>query len=246
MKIFRVLLICFLSSLSCSVHTIRMRTACVLTALNSAASAAGSYYALQKCGVYLPDLSQEISTAFIAGGTAASTIPSSYWLYYKTPHGRLRHAGKDFAPVLSDPLLQSKSGEGALARMSRVYVNKDFPYIESLHVLQAHDVTLKKVNELLIKGRNDLKIDEFVLLEKYNQTMSEVEKTHGMVHDMIKAVRDLPDYTKTLKYFNELQAQTAQAKAQKEQAQAQRTIAWASWVSACAKVINAINPFKRG
>jgi hypothetical protein len=242
----RILQIISLTILALPTHAIRMRTAGILTGLSAATSTLGSAYVMQKCGVHLPEMSSEVYASLVGAYVVANTVPTGYWLYNRTPQGRLRLAAKDLKQVTSDPLTQPKSGEDLLAVMNRVYVNKDFPYIESLHALQAHDARIKKAKELLAKGRSDLKKDDFILIDKYENAVKETEQTHQTVLDMIQAVRNLPDYTKRLKYFNEQQAQTVQAEAQKEQASAQKVIAGASMVGAFAKVIEAINPFKKG
>lgn len=227
------------------IDAIRMKTACTLTGLSTVMSAAGSAYIVQKCGAYLPEMSPEMYATLAGAYVVANTIPTGYWFYNRTPQGRLRLALKDLKHVNADPLTQPRPGEELLAVMNRVYVNKDFPYIESLHALQGHDAKIKKIKELLIKGRSDLKDSDFDLIEKYENADREVAHTHQTVLDMIGTVRNLPDYTKRLKYFNEQQAQVAQAAAQKEQANAQKVIAGASVVGAFAKVIEAINPFKK-
>lgn len=241
----RILQILSLIFIALPAHAIRMKTACALTGLSTAMSAAGSAYFIQKCGAYLPEVSHEMYTSLAAAYVAANTIPTGYWFYNRTPQGRLRLALRDLKQVTADPLTQPKPGEDLLAVMNRVYVNKDFPYIESLHALQGHDAKIKKIQELLTKGRSDLKDSDFDLIEKYENADREVAHTHQTVLAMIGAVRNLPDYTKRLKYFNEQQAQAAQAAAQKEQASAQKVIAGASVVGAFAKVIEAINPFKK-
>lgn len=245
MKKSRVLFVCMASSLIAPAYAIRMRTAGALTGLSAAVSAAGSTVMAHKCGAYLPEMSNQAYASLLSAYVVVNTIPTGYWLYNRTPQGRLRLATNDLKQVTADPLTQPKLGEDALAAMNRVYVNKDFPYIESLHTLQAHDAKIKSIKELLAKGRKDLKKDDFVLIDKYENAVRETERTHQTVLDMIQAVRNLPDYTKRLKYFNEQQAQTAQAKAQNEQAKAQKVIAGASVVGAFAKVIEALNPFKK-
>lgn len=246
MKLARILLVSVLICVSCYVNAIRMCTAGILTGLSTAMSTTGSTYVMHKYGVHMPEMSHEMYASLVSVYVVTNTVPTGYWLYTKTPQGRLWLAVKGLRMVSSDPLSQPKLGEDDLATMSRVYVNKDFPYIESLHALQSHDAKLKKVKDLLAKGRCDLKRSDFTLIEKYEGIEKEVEYIHGRMLDMIQSVRNLPDYTKRLKYFNELQAQTAQAKAQNEQAKAQKVIAGASVISAFARVISAINPFKRG
>lgn len=241
----RILQIALLTFIASPAQAIRMRTAGVLTGLSAAMSAAGSTYVMQKSGAYLPEMSHEMYATLVSAYVLTSTVPTGYWLYNRTPQGRLRLAANDLKKVTSDPLTQPAHGESALAVMNRVYVNKDFPYIESLHALQAHDAKLKKIKELLAKGRSDLRSNDTGLIERYDDVECEAQFTHKTVLEMIQAVRDLPDYTKRLKYFNEQKAQVTQAEAQQEQAKAQKVIAGASVVGAFAKVIEAINPFKR-
>lgn len=242
LRAFQILSLAFIAL---PAHAIRMRTAGLLTGVSAAMSAAGSTYVVQKCGVYLPEMSHEMYVSLASAYVVANTIPTGYWLYNRTPEGRLRLASNDLKKVMSDPLIHPEPGEDALAVMNRVYVNKDFPYIESLHALQMHDAKLKKIKELLIKGRSELQSNDMQLVGGYYDAEHKAQFTHQTVLEMIQAVRNLPDYTKRLKYFNEQRAQAAQAEAQQEQAKAQKVIAGASVVGAFAKVIEAINPFKR-
>jgi DNA-binding transcriptional MerR regulator len=224
-----------------------------LTTLYTAASAAGSGYALQKCGTYLPEMSSETYIALTAAYVASGAVPVGWALYNRTPQGRKRLAQRKLNKLCGEPLIgEIKLGGDELECISRIYVNKDFPYIEGLHNLQKNNTQINEIMSLLEKGRKDIKDSEDELLESYEDITQETKQLRERVLRAIKRVRDLPDYTKRLKYFNEMHAQEKQAIAQQAQANAQNKIAVGailtgvgSIVSAGAKVIQAFNPFKK-
>jgi|SRR5271155_782657 len=236
-----------------SIYAIRPVTAATLTGLSAAVSAAGSVYMLQKFGTYLPEMSAQMYAMAAAAYITTSTIPTAWYLYKMTPQGRQKAAAQKLQQLEYDPLIKELvSGKDTLECMSNVYVNKDLPYIESSHCLQEQNIHINEVSRLLEKARKDIRPHEFELLQRNEQYINNADQLKITILNAIKRVKDLPDYTKRLKSFNENRAQIMQADAQKEQAKAQNRIAVGailtgvgSIVSAGARMVTAVNPFKK-
>lgn len=257
-----ILILCAIATIQ--VNAIRLPMACTLTALNTALTCVS----MQKCGVHLPEMTMEMATALSATALTTSSGSTFWWLYKRTPQGRMRDASKEILKIntclvsgLKDTSEESLDPSNAsldaveariLKCAERVNAREPFPLIKTANDFERYDDRVNKIKQLLEKAKSDIRPGEQALLKRHDDIESRAEKVGNVVKDMLVTLKKNPEYAKHLKYYNDMHAQQEQEKALKAQAQAQTQIAWASWFSAATKVVKAAipvpffkNPFKR-
>ncbi len=249
MNIIRPAIFCVIMSISFSAHAISLKVASSLTLVSAAISASTSYAAIQKCGVYIsPEMTETMHVALAAGSTSANAAGTFWWLYKKTPQGRMRDAGKELDRISSVLSLDSiKKADMPVAdfeaevlkRAERANARDPFPVVKTARDLEEYDKRVMKVGVLLQKAHADIWPLDDVLLERHAQVSGRADEVGNIVKDMLVKIKSTPEYAKHLKYHNEKHAQDNQADAQHQQATAQKRMVWVGVANAAVNAVSA-------
>lgn len=235
-----------ISSLTFSTHAITMRVASTATLASTVLSAVTSYGTIQKCGVYLPEMTETMHVALTAGLASANGAGTFWWLYQKTPQGRMREANRELNKMSSDLFLDSvKKDEmpveefeaDILRRAERRNAHTPFPLVQTAANFEKYDEDMKKISALLKKIHLDIRPGDDALLEQYTQLSDRKEEVSNIVRDLLVKIKNRPEYAKHLRYGHEKDSQDHQAVAEDKKAAAQEKIARAGWASVAVSAV---------
>lgn len=245
----RIFALYLIGSVSFLAHAIPFRVASSMTLLSTAISAVTSYASIQKCGVYIaPEMTEAMHIALASGWTGINSGVTFWWLYGKTPQGRMRHAKRELDSISSvlsfDSIKKSDVPvdtfeNDLLKRAERINARDPFPLIKTAADFEGHDERMKKIMSLLEKAREDIQFGDNRLLDRHTQLDAHAQEMGDIVKDILVKIKNRPEYAKHLKYNNEKHAQDHQVEAQNKQANAQKQMVRVGVASVIVSAISA-------